>query len=282
MNKLQKTSNLQVPIYLDYQATTPMDPRVLDAMLPYMSEKYGNPHSTSHDTGRKVSIAVEQARSKIANLIGAQPGNIIFTSGATESNNLAIKGVALNRKNTKRHIITTSIEHKVILETCKYLQTYENFEVTYLPVQTNGLVDLKILNQSLRKDTLLCSVIFVQNEIGVIQNITEIGSLCRAKGVLFHTDAAQACGKVDIDVDKMNIDLLSLTGHKFFGPKGIGALYVRESVIIDPIFNGGGQEKGIRSGTLPSHVILLNLAVYWTRQGLRNSQRGGAIRLRLY
>lgn len=246
------------PLYLDAQATTPLDPRVLDAMLPFMSEQYGNPHSRTHFYGWEAEHAVEQARKEVADLIGSSdPQSIVFTSGATESNNMAIKGVARFYKGKKKHVITVQTEHKCVLDSCRQLQQ-EGFDVTYLPVQPNGLIDLAALEAAIRPDTALVSVMFVNNEIGVIQPIKEIGALCRKKGVYFHTDAAQAAGKVPINVDEMNIDLLSISGHKVYGPKGIGALFVRRRprVRLDPIINGGGQERGLRSGTLPSPLIV--------------------------
>lgn len=244
------------PIYLDMQATTPTDPRVLDVMLKYYTEHYGNPHSRTHAYGWETDTAVEEARTHVANIIGADPKEIIFTSGATESNNLSIKGVARFYKNKKRHIITTQTEHKCVLNACRSLQD-DGFEITYLPVQTNGLVDLKELEAAIRPDTAIVSVMSVNNEIGVIQPIAEIGKICRSRKVFFHTDAAQAVGKIPIDVNAMNIDLLSISGHKIYGPKGVGALYVRRRprVRLDPLISGGGQERGLRSGTLAPPLI---------------------------
>ncbi|KAI7859102.1 cysteine desulfurase [Circinella umbellata] len=245
------------PIYLDVQATSPMDPRVLDAMMPYMTEIYGNPHSRTHQYGWETETAVENARKEVAQLIGADPKEIIFTSGATESNNLSLKGVARFYKNKKRHIITTQIEHKCVLESCRELQE-EGFEVTYLPVQSNGIIDMKQLEEAIRPDTSIVSIMMVNNEIGVTQPITEIGQLCRSKKVFFHSDIAQAAGKVPIDVNAMNVDLLSISGHKLYGPKGIGALYVRRRprVRLQAIISGGGQERGIRSGTLAAPLVV--------------------------
>ncbi|KAI9317954.1 cysteine desulfurase [Dichotomocladium elegans] len=245
------------PIYLDMQATSPTDPRVLDAMLPFMTESYGNPHSRTHQYGWETEKAVEVARKQVADLIGADPKEIVFTSGATESNNMSIKGVARFYKNKKRHIITTQTEHKCILDSCRVLQD-EGFEVTYLPVQSNGIVDLKLLEETIRPDTVMVSVMTVNNEIGVIQPIAEIGKICRAKKVFFHTDSAQALGKIPINVNDMNVDLMSLSGHKIYGPKGIGALYVRRRprVRLEPIQTGGGQERGLRSGTAPAPLIV--------------------------
>jgi cysteine desulfurase len=241
------------PIYLDMQATTPMDPRVLDAMLPFFTGLYGNPHSRTHAYGWETEKAIEQARSHIASLIGADPKEIIFTSGATESNNLSIKGVArfFKRSGKKRHIITCQTEHKCVLDSCRHLQD-EGFEVTYLPVGKTGLVDMAQLEAAIRPETAIVSIMTVNNEIGVVQPMEEIGKLCRSKKVFFHTDAAQAVGKIPLDVNKMNIDLMSISGHKIYGPKGIGACYVRRRprVRLDPIISGGGQERGLRSGTL--------------------------------
>lgn len=244
------------PIYLDMQATTPTDPRVLDVMLKFYTELYGNPHSRTHAYGWETDTAVEKAREYIADLIGADPKEIIFTSGATESNNMSLKGVARFYKNKKRHIITTQTEHKCVLDSCRHLQD-EGFEVTYLPVGTNGLIDVKQLEKEIRPDTAIVSVMFVNNEIGVIQPIEEIGKLCRSRKVFFHTDAAQAVGKVPIDVNAMNIDLMSISAHKIYGPKGVGACYVRRRprVRLEPLITGGGQERGLRSGTLAAPLI---------------------------
>lgn len=238
-------------IYLDYQATTPCDPRVVDKMLPYFTQNFGNPHSRSHPHGWQAEEAVELARAQVAVLIGADPREIIFTSGATESNNIALKGVAHFYKSQKRHIVTCVTEHKCVLEACRQL-ALEGFEVTYLPVQANGLIDLNVLEKALRSDTLMVSIMAVHNEIGVIQPISEIGALCRLHGILFHTDAAQAVGKIPLNVAEMNIDLMSISGHKIYGPKGIGALYVRRKprVRLQALISGGGQERGMRSGTL--------------------------------
>jgi cysteine desulfurase len=241
------------PIYLDMQATTPVDPRVLDAMLPYMTGQYGNPHSRTHAYGWETDTAVEEARKHIADLIGADPKEIIFTSGATESNNMSIKGVArfFKRGGKKTHIITCQTEHKCVLDSCRHLQD-EGFEVTYLPVESSGLVNMELLEKSIRPETALVSIMTVNNEIGVVQPVNEIGKLCRSKKVFFHTDAAQAVGKIPIDVNEMNVDLMSISGHKIYGPKGVGACYVRRRprVRIDPLISGGGQERGLRSGTL--------------------------------
>ncbi|KAK9460968.1 pyridoxal phosphate-dependent transferase [Lipomyces oligophaga] len=244
------------PIYLDMQATTPMDPRVLDVMLQFYTGLYGNPHSRTHAYGWETDTAVEKAREHVASLIGADPKEIIFTSGATECNNMSVKGVARFYKAKKRHIITTQTEHKCVLDSCRHLQD-EGFEVTYLPVKANGLVDLQQLEAEIRPDTSLVSVMTVNNEIGVIQPIEEIGKICRKHKVFFHTDAAQAVGKIPVDVNKWNVDLMSISGHKIYGPKGIGACYVRRRprVRLDPIISGGGQERGLRSGTLAAPLI---------------------------
>jgi cysteine desulfurase len=245
------------PVYLDYQATTPMDPRVLDAMMPYFIEKFGNPHSRNHTHGWEAEQAVEKARQQVAELIGADEREIVFTSGATESNNLAIAGVARFYKDRKNHIVTVATEHKCVLDTCRHLEQ-EGFEVTYLHVQQNGLVDLEALKRAITPKTVLVSVMAVNNEIGVIQPLAEIGKICREKGTFFHTDAAQAFGKIPLDVNAMNIDLMSISGHKIYGPKGIGALFVRRKPRIRMIalIHGGGQERGFRSGTLPTPLCV--------------------------
>lgn len=244
-------ANIQLPIYMDYQATTPLDPRVLEAMMPYFTQKFGNPHSRSHSFGWDAEEAVEAARAQVANLINADAKAVIFTSGATESNNLAIKGVARFYKDRRNHIVTVATEHKCVLDTCRHLQQ-EGFDVTYLPVRQNGLIDLQQLEEAITDKTVLVSVMAVNNEIGVIQPLAEIGRLCRAKGAFFHTDAAQGAGKIPLDVEAMNIDLMSISGHKLYGPKGVGALYIRRRprVRLEPLFSGGGQERGFRSGTL--------------------------------
>jgi cysteine desulfurase len=247
------------PIYLDMQATTPMDPRVVDAMLPFMTGLYGNPHSRTHAYGWETDSGVEDARQHIADLIGADAKEIIFTSGATESNNMSIKGVArfFGRGGKKKHIITCQTEHKCVLDSCRTLQD-DGFDITYLGVQNNGLIDMAELEAAIRPDTMLVSIMAVNNEIGVVQPVEEIGKLCRSKKVFFHTDAAQAVGKMPIDVNAWNVDLMSISGHKIYGPKGIGACYVRRRprVRLVPIISGGGQERGLRSGTLaPSLAI---------------------------
>ena len=245
------------PIYLDYQATTPMDPRVLEAMMPYFTHQFGNPHSRSHSYGWEAEEGVEKARGQVAKLIGADEKEVIFTSGATESNNLAIRGVAEFYKDRKNHIVTTVTEHKCVLDTCRHLEQ-SGFEVTYLPVQKNGLIDLDALRAAVTDKTVVVSVMAVNNEIGVIQPLAEIGKICREKKAFFHTDAAQAAGKIALDVEAMNIDLMSISGHKIYGPKGIGALYVRRKprVRLVPLIVGGGQERGFRSGTLPTPLCV--------------------------
>lgn len=245
------------PAYLDVQATSPMDPRVLDAMLPYMTYAYGNPHSTTHEFGWDADKAVEHARGNVADLIGANSKEIIFTSGATECNNAILKGIAHFTKARKKHIITTQIEHKCVLDSCRVLET-EGFDVTYLPVGTNGLVNLDQLQAAIRPDTALVSIIAVHNEIGVLQPLREIGRICRDRRIFFHTDAAQMVGKLPINVDDMNIDVMSMSGHKIYGPKGVGAMYVRRRprVRLEPIISGGGQERGLRSGTLATPLVV--------------------------
>ncbi len=249
----EKYSNVKFPIYLDYQSTTPVDPRILDAMLPYFTEKFGNPHSY----GWEAEEATEIARRNVARLIGASEKEIVFTSGATESNNMALKAVGRFYKDKKNHIITVTTEHKCVLDSARHMEK-EGFEVTYLPVGTDGLLDLDVLKAAIKDTTLLVSVMMVNNEIGVIQPIKEIGAICREKGVFFHTDAAQAFGKIPIDVEAMNIDLMSISGHKIYAPKGIGALYVRRRprVRMEALINGGGQERGMRSGTLPTPLVV--------------------------
>jgi cysteine desulfurase len=251
------TNRPRVPIYLDYQATTPVDPRVLQAMLPYFAEKFGNPGSVSHSFGREASLAVENAREQVAALIGADAREIVFTSGATESNNLAIKGAARFRGEERRHIVTLATEHKCVIESAKAMEA-EGFRVTYLPVGPTGRVDLERLAAAIDEDTFLVSIMAAHNEIGTLQSLAEIGALCRAHGVYFHTDAAQAVGKIALDVEAFAIDLMSISGHKIYGPKGIGALYVRRRprARLEPLLSGGGQERGLRSGTLPAPLII--------------------------
>ncbi|CAK9812716.1 Cysteine desulfurase, mitochondrial [Anthophora plagiata] len=244
-------------LYLDAQATTPLDPRVLDKMMPYLTSHYGNPHSRTHMYGWETEAAIELARKQIANLIGADNKEIIFTSGATECNNIAVKGVARFYKGKKNHIVTTQIEHKCVLDSCRALQA-EGFDVTYISVKPNGLIDINELEDAIKPTTSLVSVMMVNNEIGVQQPIAEIGAICRKKKVFFHTDAAQAVGKIPVDVNAMNIDLMSISGHKLYGPKGIGALFVRRRprVRVEAIQSGGGQERGMRSGTVPAPLAV--------------------------
>lgn len=263
------------PLYLDAQSTTPLDFRVLDAMLPYMLASFGNPHSRTHAYGWEAEQAVEDAREHVAKLIGANSKDIIFTSGATESNNIAVKGVARFYRRNKNHIITTQTEHKCVLDSCRSLQG-EGFEVTYLPVQTNGLIDMEELASAIRPETSLVSIMTVNNEIGVLQPMEEIGALCRENKIFFHTDAAQAVGKLDMDVNAMNIDLMSISGHKIYGPKGIGALYVRRRprVRLEAQMSGGGQERGLRSGTLPAPLIVgFGKACQVALEEMENDQR---------
>jgi len=257
MNAFSQIRRNDQPIYLDYQATTPMDPRVLEAMMPYFTHQFGNPHSRSHSYGWEAEEGVEKARGQVAKLIGADEKEVIFTSGATESNNLAIRGVAEFYKDRKNHIVTTVTEHKCVLDTCRHLEQ-NGFEVTYLPVQKNGLVDLEELRAAITDKTVVVSIMAVNNEIGVIQPLAEIGKICREKKVFFHTDAAQAAGKIPLDVEAMNIDMMSISGHKIYGPKGIGALFVRRKprVRLVPLIVGGGQERGFRSGTLPTPLCV--------------------------
>jgi len=242
------------PIYMDYGATTPCDPRVVDAMIPWLREHFGNPASRSHAWGWEAEAAVEKARANVADLIGADPREIVWTSGATESNNLALKGAAHFYQGKGKHLITVKTEHKAVLDPCRELER-QGFEVTYLDVQEDGLLDLDKLKAAIRPDTILISVMFVNNEIGVIQDIPTIGAMCREKGILLHVDAAQATGKIAIDLNTLPVDLMSLASHKTYGPKGIGALYVRRKprVRIEAQMHGGGHERGMRSGTLPTH-----------------------------
>lgn len=246
------------PIYLDYNATTPVDPVVLETMLPYFTEHFGNPSSLVHQYGWEAEAAVKKARAAIASVINAEPEEIIFTSGATEADNLAIKGVAEAYFSQGRHIVTVKTEHSAVLDPCRYLESL-GFEVTYLDVQPDGLLDLDTLEKALRDDTILVSVMAANNEIGVLHPLAEIGQICRDRNILFHTDAAQALGKIPLDVEAMQIDLMSLTAHKIYGPKGIGALYVRRRrprVQLAPQLHGGGQERGLRSGTLYTPQIV--------------------------
>jgi cysteine desulfurase len=252
-----------LPIYLDNQASTPVDPRVLEAMMPHFTVDYGNPHSESHVYGHRAMAAIDAARAQVAALIHADPREIVFTSGATEANNLALKGAAHFARehptggSPRDHIVTLKTEHKCVLESCVALER-EGFRVTYLDVAENGLVSLAALEAALTKRTLIVSIMAAHNEIGVIQPLAEIGALCRASGVLFHTDAAQALGKIPLDVEAMKIDLMSMSGHKLYGPKGVGALYIRRRprVRLTPLIDGGGQERGVRSGTLPTPLCV--------------------------
>ena len=248
---------IHTPVYLDYAATTPVDKRVAEKMIPYLTETFGNPASNSHAFGWTAEEAVEKARADIAALINADPKEIVFTSGATESDNLAIKGAANFYKTKGKHLITVKTEHKAVLDTMRELER-QGFEVTYLGVQENGLIDLEELKAAIRDDTILISVMWVNNEIGVVQDIPAIGAICRERKIIFHVDAAQACGKVPVDVEAAKIDLLSMSGHKVYGPKGIGALYVRRKprVRLEAQMHGGGHERGFRSGTLPTHQIV--------------------------
>ena len=245
------------PIYLDYAATTPVDPRVVDAMIPWLREHFGNSASRSHAWGWEAEEAIETARTQVADLIGADPREIVWTSGATESINLALKGAAQFYKGKGKHLITLKTEHKAVLDTMRELER-QGFEVTYLDVQEDGLVNMDAFKAAIRADTVLVSVLYVNNEIGVIQDIAGIGALCREKGILFHVDAAQATGRVDIDMKTMPVDLMSMTAHKTYGPKGVGALYVRRKprVRLEAQIHGGGHERGMRSGTLPTHQIV--------------------------
>lgn len=252
--KSLKTVPMDKPIYLDYQAATPVDPRVREAMLPWLGGLFGNPHA-AHSYGQQARQAIEQARGQVAALLGARGNEIIFTSGATEANNLAIKGaVAFQNRHDgrKRHVITLATEHKSVLESCA------DVDVTILPVQPDGLLDVQRLKAAIREDTLLVSVMAVNNEIGVIQPLAEIGAICRERGVYFHTDAAQAFGKIPLDVDVMHIDLLSISGHKAYAPSGVGALYIRRKprVWLEPLFSGGGQERGLRPGTVATPLVV--------------------------
>jgi cysteine desulfurase len=248
---------VKTPIYLDYSATTPVDPRVAEKMITFLTDKFGNPASRSHSFGWDADAAVEEARGHVAALINADPKEIIWTSGATESNNLAIKGAAHFYKGKGKHLITVKTEHKAVLDTFRELER-QGFEATYLDVQDNGLIDMEAFKAAIRPDTILASVMFVNNEIGVIQDIPALGEICREKGVIFHVDSAQAAGKVEIDMARLKVDLMSFSAHKAYGPKGIGALYVRRKprVRLEAQMHGGGHERGMRSGTLPTHQIV--------------------------
>ncbi len=251
MTANKKTAGIKLPVYMDYQATTPLDPVVLEAMMPCLTNRFGNPHSVNHRYGWEAEAVVEKAREQVAGVIGAPSESVVFTSGATESNNMAIKGVLGASAPHRHHIVTVVTEHKCVLESCRAMER-AGARVTFLSVDADGMIDTGQLEQAIGDDTALVSVMAVNNEIGVIQPLREIGRICRAKGVLFHTDAAQAVGKIPLDVEDMNIDLMSISAHKMYGPKGVGALYVRRRprVRMAPLMDGGGQEGGYRSGTL--------------------------------
>ena len=272
------------PIYMDYSATTPVDPRVVDKMVPFLHEQFGNPASRSHSYGWDAEQAVEEARAHVAALLGADPREIVWTSGATEGNNLAIKGAAHFYQGNGKHLVTVKTEHKAVLDTCRELER-QGFDVTYLDVREDGLVDLDALQQALRADTILVSVMLANNETGVIQPVADIGALCRARGIVFHCDAVQAAGKIPVDVNALNVDLLTVTAHKVYGPKGIGALYVRRKprVRIEAQMHGGGHERGMRSGTLPTHQIVgMGEAFRLAKEEMEEeSRRVGALRDRL-
>ncbi|OXJ13694.1 IscS subfamily cysteine desulfurase [Burkholderia sp. AU6039] len=272
------------PIYMDYSATTPVDPRVVDKMVPFLHEQFGNPASRSHGYGWAAEQAVEEARAHVAALLGADPREIVWTSGATEGNNLAIKGAAHFYQGKGKHLVTVKTEHKAVLDTCRELER-QGFDVTYLDVREDGLLDLDTVQQALRADTILVSVMLANNETGVIQPVAEIGALCRARGIVFHCDAVQAAGKIPVDVNALNVDLLTVTAHKVYGPKGIGALYVRRKprVRIEAQMHGGGHERGMRSGTLPTHQIVgMGEAFRLAKEEMaEESRRVGALRDRL-
>ena len=276
---------MKTPIYLDYSATTPVDPRVVDVMLPYLRQDFGNPASRSHAYGWKAEEAVETAREHVAALVNCDAKEIVWTSGATESINLAIKGAAHFYKDKGRHVITVKTEHKATLDTCRELER-EGFEVTYLDVNENGLIDWDVLTAAIRPDTVLISVMYVNNEIGVIQDIPRIGEFCREKGILFHVDSAQATGKVVIDLQAIKVDLMSFSAHKTYGTKGVGALYVRRKprIRIEAQIHGGGHERGMRSGTLPTHQIVgMGEAFRLARQEMAaENERMRALRDRLW
>ncbi|WP_175698092.1 IscS subfamily cysteine desulfurase [Burkholderia ambifaria] len=272
------------PIYMDYSATTPVDPRVVDKMVPFLHEQFGNPASRSHSYGWDAEQGVEEARAHVAALLGADPREIVWTSGATEGNNLAIKGAAHFYQGKGKHLVTVKTEHKAVLDTCRELER-QGFDVTYLDVREDGLLDLDTVQQALRADTILVSVMLANNETGVIQPIAEIGAMCRARGIVFHCDAVQAAGKIPVDVNALNVDLLTVTAHKVYGPKGIGALYVRRKprVRIEAQMHGGGHERGMRSGTLPTHQIVgMGEAFRLAKEEMaEESRRVGALRDRL-
>lgn len=275
-------TRLQLPVYLDHHATTPLDPRVLDAMLPYFGKQFGNPHSAQHAYGWSAAAAVERARTEVAALIGALPEEIVFTSGATEANNLAIRGAAAGA-GARRHVVTCATEHPCVLETCRALGR-EGYEVTELAVRPDGLIDAARLGTALRSDTALVSIMTANHEIGVLQPLAEIAKLCREHGILVHTDAAQAAGRVPLDVGAQGVDLMSLSAHKLYGPKGIGALYVRRGLRLVPLFAGGGQERGLRPGTLPTPLCVgFGQACALAQQELlEEAARVRALRDRLY
>lgn len=277
--------SMKLPIYLDYSATTPVDPRVAEKMIPWLTEHFGNPASRSHAFGWEAEKAVEEARAQVAALINADPKEIVWTSGATESNNLAIKGAAQFYKGKGKHLITSLTEHKAVLDTMRELER-QGFEVTYLQPEPNGLLDLEKFKFAIRPDTILASIMFVNNEIGVIQDIEKLGEICREKGVLFHVDAAQATGKVVIDLQKLKVDLMSFSAHKTYGPKGMGALYVRRKprIRVEAQMHGGGHERGMRSGTLATHQIVgMGEAFRIAREEMATeSERIRALRDKLY
>ncbi|WP_321941804.1 IscS subfamily cysteine desulfurase [Burkholderia cenocepacia] len=272
------------PIYMDYSATTPVDPRVVAKMVPFLHEQFGNPASRSHAYGWDAEHAVEEARAHVAALLGADPREIVWTSGATEGNNPAIKGAAHFYQGKGKHLVTVKTEHKAVLDTCRELER-QGFDVTYLDVREDGLLDLDALQQALRADTILVSVMLANNETGVIQPVADIGALCRARGIVFHCDAVQAAGKIPVDVNALNVDLLTVTAHKVYGPKGIGALYVRRKprVRLEAQMHGGGHERGMRSGTLPTHQIVgMGEAFRLAKEEMADeSRRVGALRDRL-
>jgi cysteine desulfurase len=276
-------ANLKLPVYLDNHSTTRVDPRVLEEMLPYLADRFGNAASRSHSFGWAADEAVETARTRVASLIGASSEEVVFTSGATESDNLAIKGVAEAYRSKGNHIITAVTEHKAVLDSCKRLEKY-GYRVTYLPVRSDGLLDLIDLERAIDSKTILVTIMAANNEIGVLQPIDEIGKLCRERGIIFHSDAAQALGKIPIDVVRQNVDLLSMSAHKAYGPKGVGALYVRGGVEISPTIDGGGHEHGMRSGTLnvPGIVGLGKACEISQDEMLRESCRIADLRDRLH
>ena len=282
---MQQSNHRQRPIYMDYSATTPVDPRVVSKMTPYLFELFGNPASRSHSFGWEAENAVEEARAQVANLLGSDPREIVWTSGATEGNNLAIKGATKFYSGKGKHVITVNTEHKAVLDTFRDLER-QGFDVTYLGVNSDGLLDLDTLRNAVRPDTILVSVMMVNNEIGVIQPIKQIGEFCRERGIVFHCDAVQAAGKIEIDVDNLKVDLMTVTAHKVYGPKGIGALYVRRKprIRIEAQIHGGGHERGMRSGTLPVHQIVgMGEAFRLAKQEFtEESRRVGELRNRLF